>query len=51
MNKLSLNENIKQIIQEKVDELHKDIDIKIYDRKKALDNKLHEVEEAYKKKK
>jgi hypothetical protein len=51
MNKLNLNENIKQLIKEKVDELHKDIDIKIIDRKKMLDNKLKEVEDTIKGKK
>ena len=44
-----MNENIKIIIKERVEELHKDIDFKIHERQKILDEKIKEVEEGFKK--
>ena len=46
-----MNENIKNIIKDRVEELHRDIEFKIKTRQSILDEKLKEVEESLKKKK
>lgn len=51
MNKLNLNSETKKIIAEKIDELNKEIEYKILDRQKKLDDKIKEVEDTIKGKK
>ena len=51
MNRLNLNQETKKIVAEKIEELHKDIDYKIIDRQKKLDEKVKEVEDTLKGKK
>ncbi len=51
MNKLNLNAETKKIIGEKIEEMYKEVDYKIADRQKKLDDKLKEIEESIKGKK
>ena len=46
LERLGLNEETKKIIIEKIEELHKEVDGKIDNRKKTLDDKVREIEES-----
>ena len=46
LERLGLNEETKKIIIEKIEELHKEVDGKIDNRKKTLDDKIREIEEG-----
>jgi hypothetical protein len=46
LERLGLNEETKKIIIEKIEELHKEVDWKIDNRKKTLDDKIREIEEG-----
>jgi hypothetical protein len=51
MNRLNLNSETKKIIVEKIEELHKDLDGKILERQKKLDETINQIQESLKKKK
>jgi hypothetical protein len=51
MNRLSLNSETRKIITEKIEELHKEVEYKILDRQKKLDEKVKDVEDIVKGKK
>lgn len=51
MNKLNLNAETKKIIAEKIDEMYKEVDYKITERQKKLDDKYREIEDTIKGKK
>ena len=46
LERLGLNEETKKIIIEKIEELHKEVDGKIDNRKKTLDDKIREIDES-----
>ena len=45
-NEILGNEETKKIIIEKIEELHKEVDGKIDNRKKTLDDKIREIDET-----
>lgn len=51
MNRLNLNSETRKIITEKIEELHKEVEYKIVDRQKKLDEKIKDVEDIIKGKK
>ncbi len=51
MNKLNLNAETKKIIGEKIEEMYKEVDYKIIERQKKLDDKYKELEDTVKGKK
>ena len=51
MNRVNMNNETRKIITERIDELEKDFDAKIYDRQRELDAKVKEAEETMKPKK
>lgn len=51
MNKMNIKQETIKIIEEKITELNKDVNLKILDRQKKLDEKLREVEDIVKGKK
>jgi hypothetical protein len=51
MNKLNLNNETKRIITEKIEEMYTEIESRIHDRQKKLDEKLRDVEDTIKGKK
>ena len=46
LERLGLNEETKKIIIEKIEELHREVDGKIDNRKKTLDDKIREIDES-----
>ena len=46
LERLGLNEETKKVIIEKIEELHKEVDGKIYNRKKTLEDKIREIDET-----
>lgn len=46
LERLGLNEETKKIIIEKIEELHKEVDGKIDNRKKTLEDKIREIDET-----
>jgi len=51
MNKMNIKQETIKIIEEKITELNKDVNLKILDRQKKLEEKLKEVEDIVKGKK
>jgi hypothetical protein len=51
MNRLNLNNETRKIVTEKIEELKKDVEHKIIDRQRKLDDKLKDVEDIIKGKK
>jgi hypothetical protein len=51
MNKLNINEETRKIINEKIQELYKEVDFKVADRQRRLDEKLKDFELSLKGKK
>ena len=51
MNRVNMNNETRKIISERIDELEKDFDAKIFDRQRELDAKVKEAEETMKPKK
>jgi fructose/tagatose bisphosphate aldolase len=51
MNKLNINAETKKIVTDKIEEMYKEVDYKIADRQKKLDDKFKEMEDQVKGKK
>lgn len=51
INRVNMNQETKKIIAERIEELHKDFDAKIYERQRKLDEKVKEIEDTAKPKK
>ena len=51
MNKMNIKQETIKIIEEKINELNKDVNLKILDRQKKLEEKVREVEDIVKGKK
>ena len=51
MNKMNIKQETIKIIEEKITELNKDVNLKILERQKKLEEKLKEVEDIVKGKK
>jgi len=51
MNRLNLNNETRKIVTEKIEELKKDVELKITDRQRKLEDKLKDVEDIIKGKK
>lgn len=51
MNRVNMNQETKKIIAERIEELHKDFDAKIFERQRKLDEKVKEIEDSVRPKK
>ncbi len=51
MNKLNLNAETKKIVSDKIEEMYKEVDYKISERQKLLDEKYKDLEDTLKGKK
>ena len=51
MNRVTLNNETKKIVAERIEELHKDFDAKISERQRQLDNRVKEIAESVRPKK